>query len=637
MDYFDPLQIQKFKDTAISQGKDPARIDMFIKLKQDQERAVKAANTGLVEPSEVIKKYGYGIANKLTTGSTEKEVPAESAGRTAELQAGIDLAVGLYDTIDKYNGVLGPIKGTIRGKIPYDVDAQTFQSEMMTATQIIGKALEGGVLRQEDVKKYEKILPKISDTPEVARNKIAGVLEKLQNQLKARQEEMRASGYKVPEDKRTTGETLQKPDDIGYRTTKDGTKVENNLIKFLSDSEFLPIAGSIAGGLAGSGLMSVPLGAAGAVAGKAMQQGLRELFEPERQDMSDMARAIVTEGITDAVLGGMFFGVGVGGKIVLSKVAKPLTEWGESVVPKLVQKGLPISKKTSKEYTKAFGTNLFSDIAEKGIPKGTEEARKIGQQGFEIAYDKLNRLLEMGSTPTSKIGVANTKDVITILKDIRSSVVNNKKILPAAEAGVREIDKYISFVKGYGKEMPLQKLNPIKQGLQESFKNSLEVAGKSKGLVQDAATAVTKYINTFGKEIKGTNKELRLYGIMKDIPDKALTQNIAGVINVTDALVGSFGGFPVLAAKKAVELLSKDPLMQARIINWAMKQAQKEGNKQMMRHIIRVAMRLGVAFGISGEDKPNEEQQSLPETPSILPGGGGNPSKLPIIPHYMYR
>ena len=43
---------------------------------------------------------------------------------------------------------------------------------MKAVAQQVGRAMEGGVLRAEDVPKYEAILPKITDTREVALEKI---------------------------------------------------------------------------------------------------------------------------------------------------------------------------------------------------------------------------------------------------------------------------------------------------------------------------------------------------------------------------------------------------------------------------------------------------------------------------------
>lgn len=54
-------------------------------------------------------------------------------------------------------------------------EAKQRQATIDRVKQVIGKALEGGVLRKEDEYKYVKILPTILDPPEVAAKKIAGL------------------------------------------------------------------------------------------------------------------------------------------------------------------------------------------------------------------------------------------------------------------------------------------------------------------------------------------------------------------------------------------------------------------------------------------------------------------------------
>mgnify|MGYP007031181626 CR=1 FL=1 len=55
---------------------------------------------------------------------------------------------------------------------PYDSNAQNLQAQVATAKQIVGKALEGGVLRKEDEVKYAKLLPTMRDTDQTAQFKI---------------------------------------------------------------------------------------------------------------------------------------------------------------------------------------------------------------------------------------------------------------------------------------------------------------------------------------------------------------------------------------------------------------------------------------------------------------------------------
>lgn len=66
---------------------------------------------------------------------------------------------------------------------------QTMDSQLRSASQAFGKFMEGGVLRKEDEEKYRKMFPSRTDTPEVAKNKLANVrrllLTKQNSDLKA--------------------------------------------------------------------------------------------------------------------------------------------------------------------------------------------------------------------------------------------------------------------------------------------------------------------------------------------------------------------------------------------------------------------------------------------------------------------
>ena len=76
-----------------------------------------------------------------------------------------------------------PVLGRLRGLNPFDTDAQRFESELRLTRQIIGKALEGGVLRKEDEAKYAAIMPNRGDTDAVAREKIEFIKRDIQNKL----------------------------------------------------------------------------------------------------------------------------------------------------------------------------------------------------------------------------------------------------------------------------------------------------------------------------------------------------------------------------------------------------------------------------------------------------------------------
>jgi hypothetical protein len=96
-----------------------------------------------------------------------------------------ETAVGILDnldeTIDLHKGKMGPVNGWAAMRNPYDTDAQDFQAQVMTAAQVIGKSLEGGKMTDQDIQRYAKILPQITDTPAVAKRKLRSIKGLLKN------------------------------------------------------------------------------------------------------------------------------------------------------------------------------------------------------------------------------------------------------------------------------------------------------------------------------------------------------------------------------------------------------------------------------------------------------------------------
>lgn len=77
----------------------------------------------------------------------------------------------------------------------WGTNAKKRQGVIDRVKQVIGKALEGGVLRKEDEAKYSKILPTISDTPEVAASKLQGLKEALVQRRQTLLDALEDSGY----------------------------------------------------------------------------------------------------------------------------------------------------------------------------------------------------------------------------------------------------------------------------------------------------------------------------------------------------------------------------------------------------------------------------------------------------------
>jgi surface antigen len=106
----------------------------------------------------------------------------------------------LEGTIKSGKATFDPIWGNINAINPlnaYDTDQQTTNAELKRATQLIGKYMEGGVLRPDDEIKYSNMLPKATDTREVALKKLSDVRNMLEMKTKGYISGFDKSGYDV--------------------------------------------------------------------------------------------------------------------------------------------------------------------------------------------------------------------------------------------------------------------------------------------------------------------------------------------------------------------------------------------------------------------------------------------------------
>jgi len=134
----------------------------------------------------------YDEETKYQEKQAKKEKGATmTAGQKKEIadfEVSIKQLGSLNTSIDEFKSIMGPVQGRLKSMNPYDVDTQSFNAKMTAIAQIVGKAMEGGVLRKEDTIKYQKMLPQISDTPEVAKRKIKNVIEMLNLQKQTKQD-----------------------------------------------------------------------------------------------------------------------------------------------------------------------------------------------------------------------------------------------------------------------------------------------------------------------------------------------------------------------------------------------------------------------------------------------------------------
>lgn len=135
-----------------------------------------------------------GILAKGEGKAKGKILPSDKVISLADETSGLNLMKSMKGKAPKG---LNPVNAWIKSINPYDTEMQGFNQYLATAKQIIGKNLEGGVLRLEDEKKYEKILPKPSDTPRTRAIKEAQLSEMLINRRNEHINSLANAGYDV--------------------------------------------------------------------------------------------------------------------------------------------------------------------------------------------------------------------------------------------------------------------------------------------------------------------------------------------------------------------------------------------------------------------------------------------------------
>lgn len=134
------------------------------------------------------------------TRTGERPVLSSDANAIADIDNSINLLDGLQEQIGKTGSasfIQANMPNAITDATGIGADAKSRQAMINQAKQIIGKALEGGVLRKEDEAKYDRILPTIGDPPEVASSKIAELKNTLNKKRETTLEALGAAGYGV--------------------------------------------------------------------------------------------------------------------------------------------------------------------------------------------------------------------------------------------------------------------------------------------------------------------------------------------------------------------------------------------------------------------------------------------------------
>lgn len=133
-----------------------------------------------------------------------RAVTSGDAGRIADFDTALDDLDTLSGTIQGVAGSTGT-RAQIGAALPNWVtewtgrgaSAKSKQAVIDRVKQVIGKALEGGVLRKEDEIKYAKILPTIGDVPEVVKTKLEGLQQAIHQRRQTTLDALSDAGYDV--------------------------------------------------------------------------------------------------------------------------------------------------------------------------------------------------------------------------------------------------------------------------------------------------------------------------------------------------------------------------------------------------------------------------------------------------------
>lgn len=142
-------------------------------------RARRGPSSGATKPRGVTSGDANRLA-ELQTGLSDLDTLKDKIGTTG---AGSKVGTMLWNPITEFTGL--------------GADSKKRQAFIDTVKQIIGKSLEGGVLRKEDEIKYEKILPRIGDPPEVAASKIEGLKQTLTQKRQDLLSSLEDAGYDI--------------------------------------------------------------------------------------------------------------------------------------------------------------------------------------------------------------------------------------------------------------------------------------------------------------------------------------------------------------------------------------------------------------------------------------------------------
>lgn len=110
-----------------------------------------------------------------------KPVSQTIALQLSSTEQGIKMLDNMVENSPSFKTLSNSPLDKLRALNPWDEDVKSFDQLVATTKQVIGKGLEGGVLRKEDEVKYEKILPKLGEPLNIRERKAQQLRDMLVN------------------------------------------------------------------------------------------------------------------------------------------------------------------------------------------------------------------------------------------------------------------------------------------------------------------------------------------------------------------------------------------------------------------------------------------------------------------------
>lgn len=184
-----------------AEKRDQLDLDRKYKTAQIGKLEAEAKAKGLIDPLEQETKYARLGLLKAKTREADKAATAGvrlPADKVMAVQDGASVMRNLpeiRETIQANGDVFGPVMGMMGSINPYNEKSQTIDAQMRVVSQQFGRYMEGGVLRKEDEEKYRKMFPQLTDTPEIAANKLAIVERILSKKQSSDVSALKGAGY----------------------------------------------------------------------------------------------------------------------------------------------------------------------------------------------------------------------------------------------------------------------------------------------------------------------------------------------------------------------------------------------------------------------------------------------------------